>query len=194
MHRLGCGPAAVSAIHPRAPALACKGGKRRDPAGRRCRPACAAAQCRDRPWREDSGGARGRRGSRARRQALPHHCKRSLPDHAADDRRPECMRALRVLAVASEIYPVIKTGGLADVAGALPIALKAEGIETRTLVPGYSSVLNGLETREQLLERKSFFGGTARLLAGSRGSLDLFVLDAPHLFKRPGNPYLSPEG
>ena len=39
------------------------------------------------------------------------------------------MTALRVLSVASEIYPVIKTGGLADVAGALPIALKAEGIE-----------------------------------------------------------------
>jgi len=44
------------------------------------------------------------------------------------------MTPVRVLAVASEIYPLVKTGGLADVTGALPGALKAEGIETRTLV------------------------------------------------------------
>ena len=45
------------------------------------------------------------------------------------------MTSLRVLAVASEIYPIVKTGGLADVVGALPTALRAYGIETRTLVP-----------------------------------------------------------
>ena len=38
---------------------------------------------------------------------------------------------MQVLAVASEIYPLVKTGGLADVAGALPLALKPLGIETR---------------------------------------------------------------
>ena len=41
------------------------------------------------------------------------------------------MKSLRVLSIASEIYPLIKTGELADVTGALPIALKAEGIEVR---------------------------------------------------------------
>jgi len=45
------------------------------------------------------------------------------------------MRPIRVLAVASEIYPLVKTGGLADVAGALPLALTSEGVETATLVP-----------------------------------------------------------
>jgi starch synthase len=104
------------------------------------------------------------------------------------------MRPVRVLAVASEIYPIIKTGGLADVAGALPIALKGEGIETRTLVPGYPDVMNALEEAEQVLEWPLFFGGTTRLLAAKHGGLDLFVLDAPHLFARPGNPYLSPDG
>ncbi len=104
------------------------------------------------------------------------------------------MKSIRVLSVASEIYPLIKTGGLADVAGALPIALKAEGIETRTLVPGYPDVVNALTNVEQILEWPLFFGGTSRLLAGSYGELELFVLDAPHLFARPGNPYLSPEG
>ena len=48
---------------------------------------------------------------------------------------------MQVLAVASEIYPLVKTGGLADVAARLPKALKAEGIETVTLVPGYPDVL-----------------------------------------------------
>lgn len=104
------------------------------------------------------------------------------------------MTPVRVLAVASEIYPIIKTGGLADVAGALPIALQAEGIETRTLVPGYPAVMNALAHAEQVLEWPLFFGGTIRLLGGKHGGLDLFVLDAPHLFDRPGNPYLAPDG
>jgi starch synthase len=104
------------------------------------------------------------------------------------------MKAIRVLAVASEIYPVIKTGGLADVAGALPIALKAEGIETRTLVPGYPAVMNALRSAERLLEWPLFFGGASRLLSARCGELDLLVLDAPHLFDRPGNPYMSPDG
>jgi starch synthase len=104
------------------------------------------------------------------------------------------MKSIGVLSVVSEIYPIIKTGGLADVAGALPVALKMEGIDTRTLVPGYPAVMEALEGKQQLLESQSYFGGTARLLAGSCGALDLLVLDAPHLFARPGNPYLSPEG
>jgi starch synthase len=104
------------------------------------------------------------------------------------------MRSVRVLSVASEIYPIIKTGGLADVAGALPIALKAEGIETRSLMPGYPDVMNALLGAQEIFEWPLFFGGTTRLLRGSHGELELFVLDAPHLFARPGNPYLSPEG
>lgn len=103
------------------------------------------------------------------------------------------MTPMRVLSVASEIFPIIKTGGLADVAGALPIALKAKGIEVRTLVPGYLEVLRALEGAEEL-GALSTFGGDARLLRGKCGALDLLVLDAPHLFARGGNPYLSPAG
>ena len=50
------------------------------------------------------------------------------------------MSELKVLSVASEIFPLVKTGGLADVAGALPGALAREGVEMRTLVPGYPAV------------------------------------------------------
>ena len=46
------------------------------------------------------------------------------------------MSKLKVLSVASEIFPLIKTGGLADVAGALPGALSNENIEVATLAPG----------------------------------------------------------
>ncbi len=48
---------------------------------------------------------------------------------------------IEVLSVASEVYPLIKTGGLADVAGALPAALAGQGITMRTLVPGYPDVM-----------------------------------------------------
>ena len=104
------------------------------------------------------------------------------------------MMPLRVLSVASEIYPLVKTGGLADVTGALPKALKAEGIETRTVVPGYPDVLNALGEADEVLRFLKFYGGPARVLCCSVANLDLFVLDAPHLFARPGSPYVGPDG
>ncbi|HXQ05317.1 MAG TPA: glycogen/starch synthase, partial [Bradyrhizobium sp.] len=104
------------------------------------------------------------------------------------------MKSVRVLSVASEIFPLIKTGGLADFTGALPIALKPEDIEVRTVVPGYPSVMNSLGPVEGLLHLPHFFGGDARLLRAKSSELGLFVLDAPHLFARAGNPYLKPDG
>ena len=96
---------------------------------------------------------------------------------------------LNVLSVASEVFPLIKTGGLADVVAALPVALGAEGIATRTLVPGYPAVLSGLAAAAPLHTFEDLFGGPARLLSASTASLELFVLDAPHLFQRAGGPY-----
>jgi starch synthase len=104
------------------------------------------------------------------------------------------MRPLNVLSVASEIFPIIKTGGLADVAGALPSALAVEGVTVITLVPGYPAVLKALECSEVVHRYPGFFGGTASLLSGRAGDLNLFVIDAPHLFDRPGSPYLAPDG
>jgi starch synthase len=101
---------------------------------------------------------------------------------------------MEVLSVASEAYPLIKTGGLADVVGSLPGALAAEGVSVRTLLPGYPRVLAGLDEAEPVAVFDNLAGGPARLLAGRGGGLDLFVLDAPHLFERPGNPYVAPGG
>ena len=54
---------------------------------------------------------------------------------------------MEVLSVTSELFPLIKTGGLADVAGALPPALAGEGIAVTTLVPGYPAVMEALPER-----------------------------------------------
>lgn len=104
------------------------------------------------------------------------------------------MTAIHVLSVASEIYPLIKTGGLADVTGALPAALAAEDISMRTVVPGYPVVMEALKQAQPVGTFADLFGGSARLLAGSAAGLDLFAIDAPHLFARPGNPYSGPDG
>ena len=101
---------------------------------------------------------------------------------------------MRVLSVASELYPLIKTGGLADVAGALPGALRPLGVEIRTLVPGYPAVLAGLTTTDGTVDLGAMMGGPTRLILGRAGELELVVLDAQHLYGRPGNPYLGPDG
>ena len=104
------------------------------------------------------------------------------------------MDKLRVLSVTSEVYPLVKTGGLADVAGALPAALAPEGIATRTLVPGYPGVLAALRQADLVHTFADLCGGPARLLAAQAAELDLLVVDAPHLYARPGNPYVGPDG
>lgn len=101
---------------------------------------------------------------------------------------------IEVLSVASEVYPLIKTGGLADVAGALPAALARNGVSMRTLMPGYPSVMAKLGQSREVYYFSDLFGVTGRLIAGRAEGLDLIVLDAPALYDRPGNPYLGPDG
>mgnify|MGYP001222836009 CR=1 FL=1 len=99
---------------------------------------------------------------------------------------------MKVLSVVSELYPFVKTGGLADVAAALPAALRKLGIAVTTLVPGYPPVLAGLESANEILRISDCFGGSARILADQER--EVLALDAPHLFARAGNPYLGPDG
>ena len=100
---------------------------------------------------------------------------------------------MNVLAVASETYPIIKTGGLADVVGALPAALAPHGIAVRTLLPGYPAVL-AAAGRARTLHTMALFGADARIRAITLQGLPLLVLDAPHLYDRPGTPYNAPGG
>jgi len=99
---------------------------------------------------------------------------------------------MKVLFVTSEIQPWIKTGGLADVSSALPQALHRAGIDIQVLVPGYPEVMEIIgETVSalQLTGSRTAFG-EMRILSGVMlGNVPVHVLEAPHLYERPGGPY-----
>ena len=101
----------------------------------------------------------------------------------------------RVLFAAAEVFPLVKTGGLADVAAALPSALMGLDVDIRVLMPAYPGI------REQLLQVES--AGCLRLdsedfeLVGGRhprSGMSMLLIDAPTLFDRPGSPYVDGDG
>ena len=100
----------------------------------------------------------------------------------------------KVLSVASECVPLVKTGGLADVAGALPGVLGQEGVDMRTLLPGYRAVMARIGDAPVVRDLGALFGGPARLRRGAMGNTALYVLDAPHLYDRGGTIYLNDAG
>ena len=101
----------------------------------------------------------------------------------------------QVLSVTSECAPLVKTGGLADVTGALPEAMASQGARLRTVLPGYPAVMAALDDgATEVMTEADLFGGSARVLAGKGAGLDLLVVDAPHLFDREGAIYLGPDG
>ncbi|AJE47780.1 glycogen synthase GlgA [Celeribacter indicus] len=100
----------------------------------------------------------------------------------------------RVLSVTSECVPLVKTGGLADVAGALPGALVEHGVEMRTLLPGYRPVLAARPDAPVVFDIPDLFGGPASIRSARLGRTVLYILDAPHLFDRDGSLYLGPDG
>ncbi|WP_160009218.1 glycogen synthase GlgA [Rhizobium sp. 18055] len=101
---------------------------------------------------------------------------------------------MKVLSVSSEVFPLIKTGGLADVAGALPIALKPFGIDTKTLMPGYPAVMKAIRDPVVRLQFDDLLGEPATVLEVHHEGLDILVLDAPAYYDRAGGPYLDPTG
>ena len=100
----------------------------------------------------------------------------------------------RVLSVASECVPLIKTGGLADVVGALPGALATQGWEMRVLLPAYRSLRSRCAGWREVLVEENLWGGVGRVLAGEVAGTSVLLLDAPHLFDRDGGPYSGPGG
>ena len=101
---------------------------------------------------------------------------------------------MKVLSVASEVFPLVKTGGLADVAGALPIALAPLGIDMRTLLPGYTSVLAKLGATRTVCEITDLLGHPATLLFAEHAGLPLYVIDCPDFYDRDGGPYVDADG
>lgn len=104
---------------------------------------------------------------------------------------------MKILHAAAEAYPLIKTGGLADVVYALTHAEKKLGEEVRLLLPGYPSVIAGLGRLETLCELGCVMGvPRVRVLKGAFpiSGVPTYVISAPSLYARPGNPYQGPGG
>jgi starch synthase len=104
---------------------------------------------------------------------------------------------LNVLFCTSEAVPLIKTGGLADVSGALPIALRDIGVDCRVLLPGYPRVLEKAGPLRPLCDLHGLPGKpAARLLEGRLDGREvpLYVLDVPAAYDRNGGPYQDEHG
>ena len=103
---------------------------------------------------------------------------------------------MKVLFVTPECYPLVKTGGLADVAGALPLAMTPFAVEARVLLPGYPGVREQLTGVRKVAALPKLFGGNATLTAGrTADGLEVLLLEAPHLYTRTGGgPYLDAAG
>lgn len=101
---------------------------------------------------------------------------------------------MNVLLVASECAPFVKTGGLADVVGALPKALIATGVGCRVILPLYRNLQGLRELATAETDLGTLFGGPARLIAVKAEGVSLFLLDAPELFDRGAGIYLDETG
>ncbi len=103
---------------------------------------------------------------------------------------------MRILFATSEVAPLIKTGGLADVSAALPQALLQMGADVRLLIPGYPQVLKALPHLWPVAEFSILYGlPKVRLLEGKLPSgVPLWVVECPELYQRGGGPYQDEHG
>jgi len=110
---------------------------------------------------------------------------------------PTDPQGLRILMASSEAHPLIKTGGLADVAASLPAALRRLGHDARLIIPAYPRAARRLREPTTLCEiRLTDTRTTVRILQGTHPDHDLpvYLVDAPEHFCREGNPYTDMSG
>ena len=111
---------------------------------------------------------------------------------------------MKVLHAAAEVFPLVKTGGLADVLGALPQALVQAGADVRLVLPGLPAIKAGVEGQTLVRDIGAIFGaGRVSLWIGrlGRSGVLAYVVDAPFLYqlvptlqptRRPASPRCSP--
>ena len=92
---------------------------------------------------------------------------------------------MNVLFVTPECAPLTKTGGLGDVSAALPAALRAIGLDVRTLMPRYSAAMTGVP-----IARLHLLGSDCQVLEADA----MLLLDCPELYLRDGGPYQTHDG
>ena len=111
---------------------------------------------------------------------------------------------MKILYVCAEIYPFLKTGGLADVSAGLPPALQALGCDVRLLLPGFPAIARVATATQPvaLLPAGATPWGAAPSLPAAEVALvtlpglalPIYLLQSAALYERPGNPYLAPDG
>lgn len=104
---------------------------------------------------------------------------------------------MKVLHVAAEVFPLVKTGGLADVVGALPQALGRAGADVRLVLPGYPAIVDAVLHQKTIAELGPLFGAgrvTLRLGTMPYSHIAAYVIDAPWLYRRSGGPYQAADG
>jgi starch synthase len=105
--------------------------------------------------------------------------------------------SVRVLFVAAEAFPMAKTGGLADVAGSLPQALRGCGIDARVMMPAYPSAMQHVRDLTTVMHRDDVGGfGAVDILLGRtiRDDAPVWLVRSQRLFERPGGPYADEHG
>lgn len=102
---------------------------------------------------------------------------------------------MRVLYVSTEVFPVLKTGGLADVNAALPTALIGMGVDVRLLLPGFASFMDAAEGREMVASLGPAFGVDEVLIHRARlDGVPVYLIEAQQFYARAGSPYLDADG
>lgn len=104
---------------------------------------------------------------------------------------------MRALFVTSEVRPLAKTGGLADVSAALPMALAQVGVRVRLLAPGYPQAVAAAANKSVQAEIADFMGaGRTRLISARMpdSGLPVWLMDCPSLFSRSGGLYCDEHG
>lgn len=103
----------------------------------------------------------------------------------------------RALYASSEIFPLAKTGGLADVSGALPDAVARKGVDVECIMPGYPSALDTVNTPETVYDLGDMDGdGPTRLLRGTNPNtgIPVWIVRNDQLFARKGGLYQDADG
>jgi len=99
--------------------------------------------------------------------------------------------------VTSEVFPLIKTGGLADVSGSLPSALQHLEVDVRILVPGYPAVLKQLSDLKPVAKLNNLpVIEHAELMLGTiiETQIKVMVIKSAGLYERDGGPYSDANG